>query len=156
MSIQPCSLANAISEPVNEIEPIKAPTTARMTCDWFTCGMSGTNCGAARLAKPSKALAPMAAAEPPPMPLYKATICGIAVIATLRPVYQASAVLIAIAMKISAAFSINTDGLCGPRWKNVAMTATSTPTPAHWMPLRAVTGEDMRLMPMMSNTAATK
>jgi hypothetical protein len=30
------------------------------------------------------------------------------------------------------------------------------PTPAHWMPLRAVTGEAMRLRPKMNRTAAMK
>ncbi len=34
--------------------------------------------------------------------------------------------------------------------------ATSMPAPAHRMPLRAVTGELMRLSPMMNSTAVTK
>ncbi len=76
------------------------------------------------------------------------------VIATFLPLYHAAAVLIAIATKINAAFSIST--WPGPPCRNVATTATSTPTPAHWMPLRAVTGDDMRLMPMISSTAAAK
>ena len=33
LSIQPWSFANAISEPVNEIAPISAPTTASTVCD---------------------------------------------------------------------------------------------------------------------------
>jgi hypothetical protein len=40
--------------------------------------------------------------------------------------------------------------------RNVATVATSMPMPAHWIPLRAVTGEDMRLMPRMNSTAAAK
>ena len=149
LSIQPCSLAKAISEPVNEIEPISAPTTASISCDWLACGWLGTKLPMPIPANASSALAPIAAAEPPPMPLYSATICGMSVMATFLPLYHASAVLTLIAASMMTT-------LCMPLWKNVAITATSTPTPAHWMPLRAVTGEDMRLMPMISSTAATK
>ena len=38
----------------------------------------------------------------------------------------------------------------------VATVANTMPMPAHWMPLRAVTGEAMRLMPRMNSSAATK
>jgi len=53
----PCSLANAISEPVNATMPMSAPTTA-------SASTSG-----ARAAPPSSSIAAMAAAAPPPMPL---------------------------------------------------------------------------------------
>ena len=95
------SLANAINEPVNDTAPINAPTTASTFC------VSVSACsGEADSAAPSSALAPIAAADPPPMPLYSATICGMLVIATFLPLYQAAAVLSAMATKINAAFSI--------------------------------------------------
>ena len=103
LSIRPCSLANAINEPVNDTEPISAPTTARIVCVVVN---ECSKCVCIPAA--SNALAPIAAAEPPPMPLYSATICGMSVIATFLPLYQASAVESAVAMKISAAFSIST------------------------------------------------
>ena len=37
----------------------------------------------------SSVTAAIAAAAPPPMPLYMAIICGMSVMATLRPLYQA-------------------------------------------------------------------
>ena len=37
----------------------------------------------------SSSTAAIAAAAPPPMPLYMAIICGMSVMATLRPLYQA-------------------------------------------------------------------
>ncbi len=62
--MRPCSFANAISEPVNEIEPISAPMTASIFCV-----IDRPTSGVAESATPSSALAPIAAAEPPPMPL---------------------------------------------------------------------------------------
>ena len=46
--------------------------------------------------------------------------------------------------------------LCAPVTPKVATVAMTMPQPAWTMPLRAVTGEDMRLMPRMNRTAATK
>ena len=46
--------------------------------------------------------------------------------------------------------------LCKPGSRNVATVAITMPTPAHWMPLRAVTGEDMRCRPRRNSVAATK
>ena len=40
--------------------------------------------------------------------------------------------------------------------KNVATVASTMPQPAHTMPLRAVTGEAIRLMPRMNSSAAAK
>ena len=46
----------------------------------------------------NSSMAAMAAAAPPPMPLYSATICGMSVIATFLPLIQAQPVPIARAM----------------------------------------------------------
>ena len=57
-------------------------------------GRSGEVSGtatAARCTCATNSAAPMPAAAPPPMPLYSATICGIAVIATRRPLHHAAA-----------------------------------------------------------------
>ena len=43
-----------------------------------------------------------------------------------------------------------------PGVKNVISVATTMPTPAQTMPLRAVTGELMRFKPRMNSAAATK
>ena len=83
------------------------------------------------------------------MPLYSATICGIAVIATRRPDHHAAAVPSTTAASISSR-------LCRPGSAKVANTATSMPTPAQRMPVRAVRGELMRLRPMMNSSAARK
>ena len=68
-----CSFANATSEPANEIEPIRAESTVD------TIGVVSR----LPLAMWNSAIATSAAA-PPPTPLNRATICGIAVIFTLR------------------------------------------------------------------------
>ena len=71
------------------------------------------------------------------------------VIATFLPDTQASTVPSAIAVAIRPR-------LCRPGTKNVAAVASSMPTPAHWMPERAVFGEAMRCRPSRNSVAATK
>ncbi len=93
----------------------------------------------------------MAAAEPPPRPLYSATICGMSVIATRLPDIQASADADQHAPRDQRQV---VQARHAP--KKVATVAISMPAPAHWMPLRAVTGDAMRLMPRMNSSAATK
>src|SRR3546814_5111775 len=75
--MRPSSLAQAITEPDSDTEPISAPSTpsTRVVID-----------GAAPTPENrSSSTAPIAAAEPPPMPLNSATICGMSVIATFLP-----------------------------------------------------------------------
>ncbi len=145
LSIQPCSLAKAISEPENDTAPISTPSTARVCA--AGC-MPSAPCTAMRAAATSSTT-PMAAAAPPPMPLYRATICGMAVIATRRPVHQAGMPATAMASRIS-------QRCCMPGKANVAPTAISMPTPAQTTPARAVRGELMRLSPRMNSNAARK
>ena len=68
-----CSFAKAIIEPANEIEPISAESTVETE---------------AVVARPAVAMwnsaSATSAAAPPPTPLNRATICGIAVIFTVR------------------------------------------------------------------------
>jgi hypothetical protein len=83
----PCSLAQAIKLPLNEMAPMMPPTTASD----ITTLLCSTAAPAA-LAKAARysSTAAMAAAAPPPMPLYNAIICGMSVMATLRPLHHAT------------------------------------------------------------------
>ncbi len=71
------------------------------------------------------------------------------VIATRRPLHQASAVPRMIA-------GSSHSKLPSPGNRKVNSVATSMPAPAHTMPLRAVTGELMRFRPMMNRKAVTR
>ena len=130
--IKPCNLANATHEPVNDTEPISAPNTANTTVT-----VSCVSCSRPALAN---SIAAIAAAAPPPMPLYTATICGMSVICTFLPEIHAAVAPMAKASSIKPMlFKSGT--------KNVPTIATSIPTPAQTMPLRAVVGEPMPLSP---------
>ena len=76
--MSPCSLAKATREPEKETEPIRAPLTASAR-KIPECSSPLSNSTAA-----------MAAAAPPPMPLYSAIICGMSVMETLVPVHHAA------------------------------------------------------------------
>ena len=65
----------------------------------------------------------MAAAAPPPMPLNRAIICGMAVIGTRRPDHWASPMPAAMATIMRGMW-------CRPGVKKVATAATVMPTPA--------------------------
>ncbi len=81
--MRPSSFAQAMIEPVSEIDPISAPTVPSTNCVLVE-GLPAANS--------NSSTAPIAAAEPPPMPLYSATICGMSVIATRLPDTQAAIV----------------------------------------------------------------
>ena len=134
-------MAQAITEPDSETAPIAAPITPS------TSEMLEGACPSPE--NRSSSTAPIAAAEPPPMPLYSATICGMSVIATFLPDTHASTVPMPRASTISAR-------LCRPGNRNVATVAITMPMPAQRMPLRAVTGEAMRCRPSRNSVAATK
>ena len=93
LRIQPCSLAKAISEPVKATVPISAPSPP-------TTSTTGPNSEPGCCACNSS-IAAMAPAAPPPMPLYSAIICGMAVMATRLAPIQASMPLEPIAASIS-------------------------------------------------------
>jgi hypothetical protein len=71
-----CSFANAIIEPANEIEPMSAEKTVATPRSTPTCPTFAQT--------PWNSTTEMIAAAPPPTPLNSATICGIAVIFTVR------------------------------------------------------------------------
>ena len=140
--MRPSSLAQAMIEPVIETDPIRAPSTARETMIRPCSPLPGFE-------NLSNSPAPMAAAEPPPMPLNRATICGMSVIATFLPQSQVGITPMAMPPRIRRM-------LLPPVMAKVARVAMTMPMPAWMMPLRAVTGEAMRLMPRMNSTAARK
>jgi hypothetical protein len=74
--ISSCSFANAIIEPANEMLPMIAESMIDALMSVFSVPGSG-----ARLWNSASAIS---AAAPPPTPLKSATICGIAVMRTLR------------------------------------------------------------------------
>ncbi len=83
--IKPCSLAKAIKLPLKDTAPMKPPTAAMVRCTRL-CSLPLYSSTAA-----------MAAAAPPPMPLYSAIICGMSVMATRLPLTQAITLPIAMA-----------------------------------------------------------
>ncbi len=78
-----------------------------------------------------------------------ATICGMSVILTTRPAHQATPPPSTMATSISARF-------CMPGIRNVTSVASTMPTPAQAMPLRALTGELIAFRPRMNSTATTR
>ena len=88
----------------------------------------------------------MAAAAPPPMPLYSAIICGMSVMATRLPLHHA----IREPMTMAAMMSLVVAHFL-PGYRDAASVASGMPAPAQSMPLRAVTGELMRLRPRMKS-----
>ena len=74
--ISSCSFANAIIEPENEMLPM----IAESTIDELMSTLSVPGSGACRWNSASE----ISAAAPPPTPLNSATICGMAVMRTLR------------------------------------------------------------------------
>ena len=70
----------------------------------------------------------MQAAAPPPMPLYSATSCGIAVIGTRLPAHQAQALPMTSAAMIRPRLVLNC-GLSGSANASDTSTATTMPTP---------------------------
>ena len=74
--IRSCSFPNATSEPANEIEPTSAEKTVETPRSTPTSPESAQTVW--------NSTSETSAAAPPPTPLNSATICGIAVIFTLR------------------------------------------------------------------------
>ncbi len=98
----------------------------------------------------------MAAAEPPPMPLKIATICGMSVIGTRLPQTQNtndSAIASTIRPRLSGSMPWLPQVAGAKKVTTVAMTM---PMPAHLMPRLAVTGEPICMRPTMNNRAAAK
>ncbi len=131
------SFPNAMFEPQNETEPMIAE---KRTGIISSSGMSPP-------AWRNSAHATSATA-PPPTPLNSATICGIAVIFTLRAAGMPTAVPMTTPRTISSQSPISS-------WSSVAATATAMPTAAILLPWRAVDGCVRRRRPMMNSENET-
>ena len=136
-------MPKAIALPENDTAPI---TSAR------SVGRVTPNGGVPRPAPSSRENSRIdtSAAAPPPAPLNSATICGIAVILTIRaPAKPATP-------PTSIPATITGTPPCTSCVKNVAMTATSIPAAAMRLPITAVVGEERPFNPRMKVTAATR
>ena len=133
-----CSFANATSEPENEIEPMSAESATESASSQTRTPSSSWNSASA-----------MSAAAPPPTPLNRATICGIAVIFTLRAPITPTTLPIAAAITISAQFEI-------PSTSSVVTIATSIPTPPSQFPRRACFGDERNRSARTKQTIATR
>ena len=116
-----CSLPKAMLEPQNEIEPTIAPKSSKVSAR------------SAHLPRPPwekpwrYSTQAISATAPPPTPLNSATICGIAVIFTLR----AAGIPTAAPMTIPAMISQTVlEPWNSPVRSSVATTATAIPTAA--------------------------
>ena len=118
------SLANATSEPENEIEPISAERTIETISSLATSPLPTWNSASAT-----------SAAAPPPTPLNRATICGIAVIFTVRAPTTPTTVPIAAATTSRAQLPI-------PSSRSVVTIAIAMPSPPTQLPCRACFGDE--------------
>ena len=90
----------------------------------------------------------MSATAPPPTPLNSATICGIAVIFTLRAAGTPTAVPMTTPTTISGQSPMRSSS-------SVAITAIAMPPAATWLPRTAVRGPRSMCRPMMNIANAT-
>jgi hypothetical protein len=135
------SFAKAISEPENEIDPIRAESMIAIdTSPWMRPdgGASSWNSASAT-----------SAAAPPPTPLKSATICGIAVICTRRAPTAPKA------PPTSAATTIS-QFRCTPAFRSVATIAITIPTAPIWLPRRAVAGDERKRSARMKQMIVTR
>ena len=133
-----CSFANATSEPENEIDPISAERTIETTSSWASAPSATWNSASAT-----------SAAAPPPTPLNRATICGIAVIFTVRaPTNPTTA-------PSTPPTTINTQ-LPIPSSARVVTIAISIPSPPTQLPLRACFGEERNRSATMKQMIAAR
>src|SRR3546814_17919054 len=81
--MRPSSLAQAITEPDSDTDPIRAPSTPRTSVVVDGAAPTPEN--------RSSSTAPIAAPEPPPMPLNTATLSGMPAIAPFLPPHKVRA-----------------------------------------------------------------
>ena len=138
--ISSCSLAKATMLPANETDPMTMLNTLGNAIVKAGCSP-----------KRSSSATATRAAAPPPTPLKSATICGMAVIFTLRAPTVPMTAPIAMPIKMIVTPAV-------VKWSSgiVATSAMTIPTAAVKLPLRALFGELSCLSPRMKQTAATR
>ena len=135
------SFANATIEPANDTEPISAESTIATETSPCRCPGSG-----ARL---WNSASETSAAAPPPTPLNSATICGIAVIFTLRAPTAPSTAPIAAPTMIR-------QPMCTCGRASVTTIAHAMPNAPTQFPRRAVVGEDRNRSASTKQTIVTR
>ena len=135
--ISSCSFRKAMFEPQKEIEPMIAANRIGISS---SAGRSPP--------APRNSTTLISATAPPPTPLNSATICGIAVIFTLRAAGTPTATPIATPTTISSQSPT-------PGCSSVANTAIAMPTAAIWLPRTAVRGPRSIRSPVMNIAKAT-
>ena len=138
--ISSCNFANATMLPANETDPMTMLKT--LGNDWANAGW---------LPKRSSSATATRAAAPPPTPLKSATICGMAVIFTVRAPTVPTNPPMTTPMPITI-----TPVLVKWRSGSVARSAITMPAAAVKLPLRALFGELSCFSPRMKSTAATR
>ena len=135
-----CSFANATMLPAKEIDPMTMLKT-----------LGNASAKGGWLPKVSSSDTATRAAAPPPTPLNSATICGIAVIFTIRApnVPTAPPIRTPITITISPVVVKCSSGIVAP-------IAITIPAAAVKLPLRAPLGELSCLRPRMNSTAAMR
>ena len=131
------SFPYAIAEPANEIDPISAESTTETV---------SSPAGSATLCHSASATS---AAAPPPTPLKIATICGIAVMRTVRAPTRPTTVPTTSPATIRPQFPM-------PSSRSVVAIATSIPAPPIQFPLRACFGDERNLRATMKQTIVTR
>ncbi len=133
-----CSFANATIEPANETAPIRLESTIETISSPDTSPPETWNSENA-----------ISAAAPPPTPLNRATICGIAVIFTVRAPTSPTTAPIAAPPARSPQLPI-------PSRARVVPIATSIPAPPTQLPLRACLGEERKRSATTKQTIVTR
>ena len=133
-----CSFAKATSEPEKEIEPISAERAIETVSSLASAPSATWNSASAT-----------SAAAPPPTPLKRATICGIAVIFTVRAPTTPTTVPIAAPPTISGQLPI-------PSSSSVVAIAIAIPTPPTQLPFRASFGDERNRRATMKQTIAAR
>src|SRR4051812_6760053 len=126
--ISSCNFANATIEPANEIEPISAERTVEMPRSTPTLPAIAQTVW--------NSTSDTSAAAPPPTPLNSATICGIAVIFTLR------APTAPITPPISPPTAMIHQPVTTSSRSSVTTIATAMPAAPTWLPRRAWRGDE--------------
>ena len=135
----PCNLPKAMKLPVRVTEPTIVEAMMVTTVTEFSIGgaaLSRSNSAAATNAE-----------TPPPNPLKTATICGMAVICTVRDMYTPITEPTTRPMIIHSGSTMSA-------FTRVNTTARSMPTAESMLPERAVAGERSRISPRMNNAPA--
>ena len=130
------SFPNATIEPANEIEPMSAENTVATPRSTPTLPTFAHT--------PWNSTTEMSAAAPPPTPLNSATICGIAVIFTVR------APTTPITVPTTPPASMIHQPVTTSSLKSVTTIATSIPTAPIWLPRRACRGDERKCSARMN------